>query len=380
MPSPTTTPQPLQNSPASKPATSVQDPAPLPAQAKPAPEQPGAFEELDALANRVSTNHPEPAKDETPTAPPPEPQKTPAEPAKTPATVTSKQLRDAHEAAKKRVAELEEKLQEYESRLKDNPEVKSYKQQLEEQERRAKELDERLRFTNYERSQEYREKFEVPMEKAFRTAFEDVSQLVIEDAETGSTTQATPEHFKQLVTMPLQQAIKQAKTWFGEAAPEVLAHRRQILDLDRQRREAIEDFRKRGEEITSKQADEHRRTLERFNSEAIERFPEWFGKSEDPEDQQLFDSGLKMAQLAIDGDPNLPPERFARVLSEVRNRAAAFGRMVYRNKSLQAKVEALESELEQFRNSVPAPGGASTAAPAQTGESWETELEKLAGK
>lgn len=337
------------------------------------------------MANKVAPS-PKPAE-KTPdeTTPiethesPEAPQKAPEAP-KAPVYNTPKQLRDAHEAAKKRIHELESRVQEYESRLKDNPEVKSYRQQLEEQERRAKELDERLRFTNYERSQEYKEKFEQPIEKAFRTAFEDVTQLVIENTETGESTQATAEHFKQLVTMPLQQAIKQAKTWFGEAATEVLAHRRQILDLDRQRREAIDDFRKRGDEMMSKQADEHRRTLERFNNEAVEKFPEWFGKSEDPEDQQLFDSGLRMAQLAIDGDPNLPPEKFARVLSEVRNRAAAFGRMVYRNKSLQSKVQELEAELEQFRASVPQPGGESPATTAQTEESWETQLEKLAGK
>ncbi len=91
------------------------------------------------------------------------------------------------------------------------------------------------------------------------------------------------------------------------------------------------------------------------------------------------------AFLENPNQPNLSPEQRRAIVKRhaaLRNRAAAFGRLVHMNKGLQEKVAALTKDLEQYKASEPgtalrAPNGA-PAQPASAMARMQADLQKLA--
>lgn len=366
------------------PPTPAVAPASTPSAAPSTPASNGgnAFQEIDALFADAPPEEPKPAAPAEPTAVKPTQAKPGEKPTEKPAQKPAEkpqdkkpdekkqgdefkgaaQLRKAYEDSKAEIARLN-KLLEEKSKPVEDPEKLTLKQQYEELQKRHQETDGELRFVRYEKSQEYRDKYEKPMHKALADAEGEISELMLTDGE-GSERKATIQDFAALVDMPLQKAITQAKAWFGDAATEVLAHRRKVVDLSKSAKEAIEDYKKRGSELekqktaeTEKQHAQIASTWENLNKQLRTNKADLFGPAEgDDEGNSLLEKWTNFTDLALNPRSELPTEKRIQFLALVRNKAAAFDREVHRSKQKDSKIAALEKELQEFKASVPGNG------------------------
>jgi hypothetical protein len=293
-------------------------------------------------------------------------------------------LRNAYEKTKARMAELEAEVKRYKESPPEDPEKKTLAERLETIDKRRAELEDELRFANYERHPEYREKYQTPIENALKSAYADVVEFEVATAE-GETRKATPDDFNLLVNMPAKQALTVAKEMFGDAASEVLAHRRRIIELENTRKSAIEEYRKKGSEREAAAAETRKKNQERIakawethTKEAVEKYPDWFKPEEGDEDgNRLLEGGFKLADLAFTGMHTLSPDEMVKVHAAVRNKAAGFDRMVLRVKRLNDRVKELETELGEFKESEPAKGEGSREKTKAAG-TWEDEIDAMA--
>lgn len=363
------------------PAGETKSPA-TPEKPDPKPEEDDFASDLDKLGSEPE----EPIEEEK--APVAEPAaKTPPAPEKGKDTDEPKSagdLRKAYSTVKTERDALKKQVEDLSKRTsKDDPETKAIIEDSAMAKTRLQELETEIKNLKYERSSEYKDKFEKPLEKAFRSAISEVEQMTVTTDEGERA--ATSQDLTALVRMPTQQAATMAKSMFGDAAAEVLSYRRKILDLDQQRKEAVEEYRTKGaqseQEQTAHQATETQRlrgVWEQESNGVLEKYPQYFGPEEgDDEGNATLEKGFKLADLAFLGAEGLPPEKLLQIRADIRARAAGFGRMVQRNKRLESKVEALTKELEQYKSSEPGTGG--NAGTKQVVEDdWEASIDKLA--
>jgi hypothetical protein len=241
-----------------------------------------------------------------------------------------------------------------------------------------------LKFSSYERSDEYKERYEKPLEVAIRSAWKEVGELDVMTSD-GDTRKGTPDDFNALINMPTGAATTAAKEIFGEAASEVLALRRQIRGLNEARATAVEDYRTKGAERDKDRTAQSFRQRERMsklwasaNDEAAKKYPDLFAPEEGDENgNKLLKRGYEIADLAFSGFGKLPPEEMVKLHSAVRNKAAGFDRAVYRARKLSDRVKELESELAEYKKSEPTPGEGARTTPTRT-KTFEEEIDDLA--
>lgn len=370
------------------------------------------FSELDKLAQEpeeIETSTAEP-KQEKKVEPPKQdnsnvdPNKTPKDDVKVEkdavraeAPKTAKELRTAYEDARKNLSTLEASNTTLKAELetikksapKDDPERKRLTEELQATKARMQQVEDEIKYLNYEKSTEYKEQYQAPVEKAFRDAYADLEQLVVEDPEKG-TRVATPDDFAVLLRLPLRDAVLKAKEMFGETANEVLSHRRKIIELNQKKREAVENFKKTGAEREKQSSESQRASQEKakaawddHNKTVAEKYPAFFAPEEgDEEGNKILDAGIKLADLAFNPPEGTDPIQIVKTAAEIRNRAAGFGRMVHRNKRLQGKIKELEKTLEEYKKSDPGHGAPSGNKPAagddDTLEGITSKLDQLA--
>lgn len=246
-----------------------------------------------------------------------------------------------------------------------------------------------LRFLDYSRSEEFKQRYEKPLKDAGDAALEELSQYTVE-LEDGSTRPATRDDFIRLLDMNPQHAAKQAREWFGDAASEVLSHRRKISDLVSAKNRAIREYQEKGKEYEQSKLTNASQTRDRLvslwnsnNESIIKSDTTLYGEDEaDPEGNELLRKSTAAIDAAFDDKRSFPPETRIKMLSLIRNQAAALPRTVSRLKTAQARITELEKELESYRESNPAAGGAGGAASESSGNGElrpaEEELTEMA--
>jgi len=307
--------------------------------------------------------------------------------------VKAADIRGAYEGLKKKIREeyepeiqsLRSKVKEYETANPEQAEVLT--KELESIKKRRDELESEIRFIRYEKSSEFQEKFAKPYEDAWAKAVAELSELTVTDEEGNSRT-ATANDLMQLANMPLGEARRVAKEMFGDAADDVMAHRRSIRELSAAQNKALEDAKKlsgeREKELATKRQIEHQQTIKLWqtaNEELAKKYPKWFSHVEDdPEGNSLLDKGLALADLHFIGAKDLTPEQVEllpggfkdaiklrgglspkeRVYLDalLRNKIASHGRIAAKLKSANARVKELETALAEFENSTPPSGKA----------------------
>lgn len=296
------------------------------------------------------------------------------------------ELRTKYEETAKRVKELEAELEKRKQPAED-PEKKTLAERLEQVEKRRVELEDEIRFAAYERSQEYKDKFQAPLERALKSAYEDVGQLTITDA-NGNESKGTEAHFNALCRMTVPQAIAQAKEWFGDTASEVLAMRRHILELRDQAQGAIEQFRKDGTErerqradATAREVQEQQQAWKTHIQQAFEKHPEYFQPADDDaKGKEILTKGMTFADQTFTGRNKIPRQQIVGIDAAVRNMAGAFPYIAYKWRAAEKRVQELESKLKEFEASEPGEGGGARV-PKETGGwkpgSWESEIDEL---
>lgn len=389
-------------------APPVETPAAPESPAPPAAEFGDAFAAIDALGREDGTptppEQPPPGdgrvrgpdgkfipKDKAPEKPAEKAPEKPVEPPKDdidPSKLKTSELAKHYHKLRAEQKEWLKAKEEYEKKLKtppEWPEKKSFEEKLAEQaktleaeRKRLAEYEQELQFTNFTKSQAYKDQYEKPLINAYKLgqAKTAMLQVVERKDEEGNVLQAsrdaTAADFDAIMRITDERtAIRKAHELFGEAAAVVLNHRERVNEKNTLAEQAAEEYRTKGaerekamREQQEKQAKEVSGMIENFQKAAVEKYPTLFKPDEsDPKGNELLERGghllnrvLKNGAPLKDGEQQMTNEELAIAVAAVRNKAAGFDRVAYRANSLAKRVKELEKELEQFKSSKPGNG------------------------
>lgn len=291
-------------------------------------------------------------------------------------------LRDELTRREQRIKELEAKLTGVTTKPDEHiPEFKTLRERQAEIEKRNQELEESIRFVDYQKSKEFKTQYKEPLDKAVESAVQELASIKLETEDrTG-----TANDFQALLRMDTKTAAARARELFGDAAPEILAHRRNVLGLVAKRNQAIEEFRTKGAEREQAQVKEFEETTLRLNGifddhlkSRFEGDPEIYGEpKDDPEAAKLFQDGRSLVELAFRPKTQIPAEKMARVQAEVAARAVGYGRALHQLAKQQATIQELKAKLEQYEHSEP-PLMGGHELPGKKMPTFDEEIDRVA--
>jgi len=390
---------------------------------KPTPPKKGSvreqvFEELRKRAKpQFFESAPEP---ESPAQPSPDAAKsseraapgTPAEkaagdtsltPAATPEEKKAKSPWKLVDEYKARVAKAETEISELRKGTIPPEERKQIDQRISELQKQNEELEKEIRYVNYAKSNEFKIKYQEPYEKAWARAAKEVSEIIITDGESGERRAATTKDLYGVVVAPLSEARDLADSVFGKFADDVMQYRKEIRALNDLQETALKEAhetavqrekqnQQEAQTFLTQTAGEIQKIWEHANQEFGER-PDLafvFKPGETDEDHKSrLAKGYELVDKAFAvnaTDPRLTPEKRAEAVkmhAAVRMRAAGFGPLRHLYDSAQKKIAALEKELSEYKQTVPATGGTSGAdnSPPRHATGWDNiraGLQKIA--
>ena len=353
---------------APEPAAPISTPA-APIAAAPEPSKPAVDDmfNLDKFTAKKDEPAPAPAKQDAPTK---------SEPA------SLKQFREQYELTKKERDDLASKVSELERAKSEGTKreieeaTKALKSEMDSIRKNAEELDTEVRYLNYTRSGEYKQKYESPLRDAWQTALGDIEGIRVTDGD-GTERDASHEDIMAILNVPVAKAAIIAQEMFGAAAPEIMAHRRRILELTQARDKSIAEWKEKGSqrEVEQKKQLESRqsRSRELFDSQLADyekSHSQLFGREDGDDDgNKLLDESDRLIKIALKGegiDADMgyddKVDLITKAQAQVALRARAYGRERLRVIRLQQKVAELEKKVGKVRSSEPGQGeGTSTA-------------------
>lgn len=390
-------------------------PAPLPASTPAAPEFGEAFAAIDALGRDEGTPEPPPqpppgdgrvrgpdgkfakAGDKPPEKPAAAPEPPKADDDIDPSKLKTSELAKHYHALKaKEKAWLKEReeLNKKISTPQEWPEKKTYEEKLAEREKRIEEHNKRigeyemeLQFSNFTRSQAYKDQYEKPLQQAYAAGQAKTAMLQIverRDEENNvlqAARDATAADFDTIMRIRDERtAIKKAVEMFGDGASVVLQHRENVFQKNALIDEAVKEYQTKGveREKTIREAQEKRTKevtglIDNFRKAAIEKYPQLFKPDDsDPKGNELLEKGNHLLERVMrngapikDGEKQMTDEELAIAVSAVRNKAAAFDRVNYRRHMLEKRIKELEKDLAAYKASTPGNGdGSGRTTPA----------------
>jgi len=384
---------------------------PLAAPAAPAPSRPGApgpnlssaFDSLEKVGTQPENNPPtipksaaqksvDTAKENDPTKPPadpkppeevktdeaPDPPKTDEPPPPPKPKKPADFLRDELTKTKAERDQFKAEIEKLKA-PKEDPEKKTLTEQLETERKRREELEQEMRFTNYEKSPEYKEKFEKPYTDAWNAGRSWVSQLKVTDAE-GNSRLATSQEFDALMNLSFSdpdRAAEEIATLFGNKAASVTSHIFEVQKAARAANEAVETYRKQGSE-REKQTFESRQKRQKEVSDRWSevRKPEaipdkWkpflTPKDGDDEGNKLLEAGYAKFDeaMGLDARTARNAEERDAILGKTaaqRHLAANARRLIKWLEQRDSKIAELEKSLAEYQKSEPGEGDGKPAA------------------
>lgn len=300
----------------------------------------------------------------------------PAEPAKKSGI---ENLREAHEKLLSRMREMEagdsttkkslaeatataatfkSQIDKYEKEIAED--YKPRVQRLSEVEKALQDREEKLRVRDWTSSSEFHDKFVKPLAQVAKEAEDLMTELVVE--EDGTPRQATTKDFEAVLAAPsLNEAARIARSKFGDDVYQsVVNMRSRIQSLQRSRRGEMEQAAARSEEWVkenqSKAAQSRQQLRDTLMSESqklIEANPDIFKIGEDKELNEALNEGFRLADLSINGDPNLTPTQFMGVVAKARTGIAKASVLEKVNARLSKEVGELKGLLKAYQNSEP---------------------------
>jgi hypothetical protein len=321
---------------------------------------------------------------------------TKAEPAKSEPT-SIKQFREQYDLTKKERDDFAAKVSELErarsegTRKEVEEATKSLKAEMDSIRRNAEELDTEVRYLNYTRSGEYKQKYETPLREAWQTALGDIDGIRVTDAD-GTERDASHHDIMAILNVPVAKAAIIAQETFGPAAPEIMAHRRRLLELTQARDKSISEWKEKGaqrEVERSKQVEGRQsRSRELFESQFSDyekSHPQLFGREDGDDDgNKLLDESDRLIRIALKGegvDADMGYEDkvdlITKAQAQVALRARAYGRERLRVIRLQQKVAELEKKVGKVRSSEPGQGEGTSTATRIAPKSAEDAIDEL---
>jgi hypothetical protein len=271
-------------------------------------------------------------------------------------------------------------------------------------ETRAKELEDAIRFVDYEKSTEFNEKYHQPYVDSWQRAMKQIGQLRITDATTGQQRAATADDMVALTMLPLQEAQDKAEELFGKFADRAMAHRDKIIETSELRQKALDDAKTNGAQRETQTKEQRQKQLGevlKFTRDAFKaisdeilanpkigpdfspRLPQE-GQQPTREEKQWNDSLAAGFKLVDEGwsknptDHRLTVDERKTIIAQhaaIRNRAAGWKPLKLENRWLQKRISELETELKQYSESTPGTRG--SVPPANGQRSGGTALERL---
>lgn len=302
----------------------------------------------------------------------------PGEPEKPKQPEKAATLRAKYDETKTALAAANTKIKELETKLDTpsvDPELPKVKETLAQREKRLAELEDDLRFTNYERSPEYKDKYEKPFIDAYSAGRNKVASFKLAN-EDGTTRQGTPEDFDAFMRITDDNdAAEKAVEMFGNKASMVMYHREQVQTKNSERNAALEDYRKNGAEREKQRGEQHSAASKKLIADAsatwlkhqqepIAKNPHLFAPIEgDTKGNELLEQGFKESREAFSNlnalDSRLTPEQREAVIEKhavVFNKAAAFDRTWHQLSTVRKQVKELTKKLEAYEKSEPGNG------------------------
>lgn len=319
-----------------------------------------------------------------------------AEPSK-PEPTSIKQFREQYDLTKKERDDFAAKVSELErarsegTRKEVEEATKSLKAEMDSIRKNAEELDTEVRYLNYTRSGEYKQKYETPLREAWQTALGDIDGIRVTDAD-GTERDASHHDIMAILNVPVAKAAIIAQETFGPAAPEIMAHRRRLLELTQSRDKSIAEWKEKGaqrEVERSKQVEGRQsRSRELFESQFSDyekSHPQLFGREDGDDDgNKLLDESDRLIRIALKGegvDADMGYEDkvdlITKAQAQVALRARAYGRERLRVIRLQQKVAELEKKVGKVRSSEPGQGEGTSTATRIAPKSAEDAIDEL---
>lgn len=268
---------------------------------------------------------------------------------------------------------------------------------LAELEKKHNEVLSELNFANYERSPEYKDKYEKPFQDAYNRALRDVAELTVTEEDRSQPADengkyptkdrpAKPEDFDQIYQLQLGAATKLAAKKFGaEAASIVIGHRNTIRQAAEAAVNALKEWkanaakRQQEMEVQSTQTRERMNSLwTQVNADIREKSKDLFQeRPDDKEWNEALAKGTAMADAYFGDRSAQPMEQKVVFDAHVRNRVAAFPALVSRMRKLEAENAQLAKDLAELRGSGPGkPGIESPTPPVAESEGALAEFDK----
>jgi len=251
-----------------------------------------------------------------------------------------------------------------------------FQSRIDKAEARAKALEDHIRFVDYSKSQDFQDKYQKPYDEAWVKAMNELGELTINDGE-GQARPLQAQDILQLVNLPLPKAREIADELYGPFANDVMAHRKEIRNLFEAQSKALADAEKNGSQRIKETIESQTKAMgeikkfigenwEAANQSIVrdEKYGLYFTPVEGDENvNQRLAKGAQLVDRAFaenPADPNLSAEERKAVIrrhAAVRNRAIAFGRLVYELEKSKTETNELREELKKFRGSEPPTGG-----------------------
>lgn len=303
------------------------------------------------------------------------------------------------EEYKTKLATSESELAKSKREAPDAVQLKQLQTQVEQLSKSNREMEDELRFANYKKHPEFQDKYEKPYQEQWKRAMSNLSEIPVTEAD-GSTRALTPRDIEEIVNLPLVEAKDRARDKFGDFANDVIAERKEIRRLwqaqsealDKARAEAgqrdkqqVENWQKQNGELRQELAQEWQTANDA--AQKHEKYGKYFTPTEgDDEGNAVLEKGYKLVDDALSvnpGDPRLNKEQRIQAVKRsaaVRNRAAAFSRLLLQAQRDSKRISELEAELKEFETTVPnvdgKTSGSGAPAKASARQQFEQALEK----
>lgn len=307
---------------------------------------------------------------------------TDAKPAKPTAWEWGRQQERLAKDYKNKFEALEKEVQQ----LKSNPAKPSEDPERIEMAKRLAELEDKIKFADYEQSSEFQDKYHRPFLEAYENAKSSFLEMSVLDQKTGEPRQATDQDFSAIVSASTaERALEIATALFGDnhAKAAYALQQRENVRLANNRAEAAKkEFRTKGLEREKEMATQRemakkaaRDEFQRHNEEALKKLPEYFAEREgDEEWNSRLKKGFERVDAAFEGKGN------PALNSSIRMKAGSWDALHYEVKNLKSELKDALAKIKEYEGSEPTTGSPEKETAPPKPETAYDKIERLANR
>lgn len=318
-----------------------------------------------------------------------------------PKPVKAAELRTAYENLKSEHRSLKAEFEKLKAKPADDARVKQLQELLDSERKARAEIEQELKFTAYEKSQEFKDKFQKPYMEAYKMGRQKAASLKSTN-EAGEVRQGTEADFDSLMRIEDDDlATDKAVELFGNKAQMVLYYRERVQELHNSSRAAIEEYRgsaekrekEQSEALTRQEAEREQQSkaaAELFHKaveEGKKSRPELFTPPEgDEAAAELIKRGESVADslfTRVNPKTGRPytPDGLIKFHAFVRNAIASHGHLMHKLKAAETRMAELESDLAEYKKSgTSEDSGRAGEKPTGTGLAGDEEFDAAESK